>query len=54
MFIFLKEYVVSDEHEKNNKKHISYKLNSDRVENAEEELEILGIERNCARSGNIC
>ena len=40
MFIFLKEYVVSDEHEKNNKKHIFYKLNSDRVENAEEELEI--------------
>ena len=40
MFIFLKEYVVNDEHEKNNKKHIFYKLNSDSVEKAEKELDI--------------
>ena len=40
MFIFLKEYVVNDEHEKNNKKHIFYKLNSDCVERAEKELDI--------------
>ena len=40
MFVFLKEYVVSDEHEKNNKKHVFYKLNSDSVEKAEKELEI--------------
>ncbi len=40
MFGFLKEYVVSKEFEKNNKKHVFYKLNSDRVEKAEKELEI--------------
>ena len=40
MFVFLKEYVVNDEHEKNNKKHIFYKLNSDSVEKAEKELDI--------------
>ena len=37
-FDFLKEYVVSDEHEKNNKKHIFYRLSPDTIEKAEEAL----------------